>query len=263
MAIVAAALAVALPDFRAYPVLAAVCVLLLDALWLTPRQKGLRESAAKIQERFDCDVLGLEWNNIKCGNPEPCETVIEHAARYEKRAHDLSPLTDWYPKQADRLPLELARLVCQRSNCWWDACQRRRYAFFVATLLLLSCAGIVWAGLAANLSVHDTLLFIALPLLPTVRLATGQWREHRDAADRLDRLRERLDRAWKEALGNPDPARLSATSRQLQDELFDNRKRNPPVFDALFKRLRGSLELQMNHGAAEMAGEAGKAMQLP
>ena len=120
-AVAATMVGIFLPDYRAFAVLAGLSVLVIDAVWLTPRQKTLRESGAKIQERFDCDVLAMEWNSVKCGSAEPPEYILDQSEKYAKWAHRMSPLTDWYPASVDKVQLPLARLICQRSNCWWDA----------------------------------------------------------------------------------------------------------------------------------------------
>jgi hypothetical protein len=36
-------------------------------------------------------------------------------------------LKDWYPVSVGQLPIHEARLICQRSNIWWDAKQKLRY----------------------------------------------------------------------------------------------------------------------------------------
>lgn len=81
-----------------------------------------------------------------------------------------------------------------------------------------------------------------------VKLGYQQWMEHREAADRLDRLREHGERSWREALKDHNASTVEQDSRALQDEIFDGRKRNPLVFDLVFKRLRADQEAQMNFG---------------
>lgn len=255
-AMLAAILGLAMPAAKEFVALWGLTVLVLDAVWFTPRQKRLREAAARVQERFDCDVLRISWDATRVGPPEPAELVLEQASRYEAWASKMSPLTDWYPRIIERLPLSLARLVCQRTNCWWDATQRRRYAVVMAGLLLAAFIAVLWAGLAMRLSVTDLILIVVLPMTSTIRLAYQQWIEHRDAADRLDRLRERADRLWKDALADPSSPKLEAEARSLQGEIFDGRKRNPLVFDFVFKRMRDGHEAQMNFGAAHLVAEA-------
>lgn len=92
------------------------------------------------------------------------------------------------------------------------------------------------------------MLVVILPMSAAVKLSYQQWMEHREAADRLDRLREHGERSWREALKDHNASTVEQDSRALQDEIFDGRKRNPLVFDLVFKRLRADQEAQMNFG---------------
>lgn len=255
-----AVLGIAVPATKAFVALWGLSVLVLDAVWLAPRQKRLREAGARIQERFDCDVLGLQWNSYRAGGPETAELVLEQATRYRTWERKMTPLTDWYPRVVGRVPLPLARLVCQRTNCWWDAKQRRAYAGVMAGLLLAAFIGVMWLGLGAQLSLPDLVLVVILPMSAAVKLGYQQWMEHREAADRLDRLREHGERSWREALKDHNASTVEQDSRALQDEIFDGRKRNPLVFDLVFKRLRADQEAQMNFGAEEFVMEAERAL---
>ena len=251
--------AIILPEGKEIVALAGVLVFFTDLFWLTPHQKRLREAAAKIQEKFDCDVLGLTWDSIRVGNPEPAELVVEQAKRYERRASGMSPLTDWYPPTIAVLPLPLARIVCQRANCWWDAKQRRGYASVVAGLLFVCFLCVLIGGVTAKLSVADLILVVVVPMLSTIKVGHQQWTEHRQAADGLDRLREQMEKVWKDALGDPASPLLGAVARSLQGEIFDARKRNPLLFDFVFNRVRNSQNEQMNEGASRFIIEAQEA----
>ena len=246
----------AMPNFKAYVALWGFTMLLLDLAWLSPWQKRLRESAAKVQEQFDCYVLDLKWNAFKAGEPEPAELVLEQSIKYQSWAHKMPPLTDWYSKAVNDLPLSLARLVCQRSNCWWDAKQRRVYATAIGLVLFAVCAIVLGAGLVYRLSLEDLLLIVVAPMSSTFALGFRRITEHREAADRLDKLRGLVERTWKEALQKPQSSVVVAASRALQDEIYDGRKRNPMVFDAIFRWFRNDNEQQMNHSADEFLAEA-------
>jgi hypothetical protein len=238
-------------------------ILVLDTLYLGPYQRRLRETGARVQERFDCHVLGLRWDTTKVGHPEPVELVHEQAQRYQTWASKMPPLADWYPRAVQRLPLPLARIVCQRTNCWWDAKQRRYYATVMAGLLVTGILLVFWIGVAAGFHLSEVLVIVALPMSTTLILAHRQWIDHREAADRLDRLREHAERVWRHAISNPEDPNLEHEARSLQGEIFDGRKRNPPVFDFVFKWLRSSNESQMNVGAAHYVAEAELSVGAP
>lgn len=248
------------PNAKGYVAALGATIFFLDTLYLSPAQRRLRESGARVQERFDCDVLALRWDATKVGNPESVEFVHEQAQLYQTWASKMPPLTDWYPRAVQRLPLSLARIVCQRTNCWWDAQQRRSYAGVMAGLLLAGAILVFWAGIVAGLQVSDLLLIVLVPMAPTLKLSHQQWVEHREAADRLDRLREHAERVWRHAIENPADPNLENEARSLQGEIFDGRKRNPPVFDFVFKSLRNRHEAQMNFGAEHFVDEAERCM---
>jgi len=248
------------PETKPYVGLWGFTLLLLDGLWLTPRQRRLRELAALIQEHFDVDVLQLKWNAFKVGSEPPPELVHEQAERYRRRADPLSPLADWYPRIVDTLPLPLARLVCQRANLAWDGGQRRSYAAAVAGVLLAMVLIVLWAALALRLTMSDVLLVVVLPMSASLKIGYQQWTEHRQAADKLDRLRERAERAWREALRQPEAPSVDEDARALQNEIYDARRGNPLVFDFVFKRLRAKHEAQMQFAAEALVAEAQRAL---
>jgi hypothetical protein len=236
-------------------VLWGLALAILDILWLTPRQKKLREEAAAVQERFDCDVLGLPWQPLKVGKPVDQETVVEHAAIYRRREPSFGSLRDWYPVDVCRMPIFLARVVCQRINAWWDAKQRRRYAFCLVAAVVVLLVGVLAVGLARHVQLADLLLTAVGPLMAGIVLALRQYKENAEAATRLEKLKDHALDLWAQARTGAPESALATASRVLQDELFDNRKRNVPVFDWIYWLLRFGHEVQMQESAAELVRE--------
>lgn len=256
IAVATASVAIACPQSKGFVALWGVLVVLGDLFWLTPWQKRLREAAARIQEAFDCDVLSLPWNELKAGKRPDPELVKEQAEKYSKWANRMPPLNNWYSVEVSDLPLHVGRIACQRSNCWWDANQRRRYAVVVIAAVVIVFVAVLWMALAGGLTVEDFVLKVVLPLAPALVLGIRQFTEQMEAANRLDKLKEHAERLWNDALNGKSERAMTTASRVLQDEILENRKRSPLVFDVVFKRLRGAYEEQMNHGAAELAAEA-------
>lgn len=251
------------PETKGYAALWAITLSLADIFWLTPWQKRLRENAAKIQEAFDCDVLQLPWNEIKVGKRVDPELVKEQFDKFVNMSStSSSPLTNWYPTIVSELPLEVARVVCQRSNCWWDSQQRRRYAFWIISIVLFVTVFIFSLGFIGDMTIEKLLLAILLPLSPALILGIRQYSEQTEAANRLDKLKDHAERIWFEALNTEPATKLETKSRALQDEIFENRKRSPLVFDWIFYRLRDKYQAQMNCGAEDLTKEAKRKLGL-
>lgn len=262
IAVASAFLGITFPALKGYVALWGIMVTLCDLFWFTPWQKRLRDAGARVQEMFDCDVLLLPWNDLKAGKRPDPELVKEQTEKYQKWAAQMPPLTDWYAAEVGHLPLHFGRIACQRSNCWWDSQQRRRYAFWVVAIVFAVFVTVIWIALGNGLSVENFVLKVAAPLAPALLLGFRQFTEQMEAANRSDKLKEHSERLWKEALNGKLESEITAKSRGLQDEIFENRKRSPLVFDAIYKRLQRSFEVQMNHGVKEFVAEAREKLGL-
>lgn len=250
------------PPAKIYVASWGLVVALCDLFWFTPWQKSLRASAARIQEAFDCDVLELEWNDLKAGKyPDP-ELIKKQADKYSEWSKDMPSLENWYPSRVDQLPLYIARVVCQRTNCWWDATQRRHYASWLLGLTVLVFFIVCSISLCGEATVESLLLKGILPLSPALLIALRQFSEQREAAERLDKLKEHCGAIWKAALAGKSAAAIGNMSRNLQDEIFENRRKAPPVLDFVFKRLRNDYESDMSYAAEHYISEAKEALKL-
>lgn len=244
------------PHLKVWSTAWGVLVTVCDFALFTPLQANCRRQAAAIQEAFDCEVLRIPWHELHAGaQPEP-ESVHRHALRYRRRDSDCSKLKPWYSPVVGTLPIEFARLVCQRANCWWDSNLRRRYANWNLTVFALLVLVVAVLGLKGGFKLDNLLMTIVVPLLPALVLFLRQYKDHEDAATSVGRLQSHANNIWNAALArNYLPHELALHSRDLQDEIFDHRRRTTPVFDFAYRRLRNRLEEQMNFGASTMVEE--------
>ena len=268
-------LAVLVAFFSLRPVYAACCgiiVVLLNIFYFTLRQQSLKKKAANIQELFDCDVLGLPWRELTAGSPLEIETVEKYFSKYKRKykrkADDdskqekwYSKLENWYPKDVGKLPLHLGRVICQRSNCWWDAELRRRYASWVLVVLSVLTVLTLCLGLIGDFTVEKLILALVIPLVPAFVLGIQQYRDHKKAAERLDKLKAHAEDLWKKALIDTKPDAITDASRDLQNEIYNHRRTCPLIFDWLYKYLRKEHEELMNKATDVMVKEALESLQ--
>ena len=250
-------LAAVFPNLQVYVAFWGIAIVLLELVILNPWQKSLQEKAAKIQQLFDCDVLQMDWSNLNCGNrPEP-EVIVEASSMFKRTDPDYSTLKNWYPASIGQLPMHLARIICQRSNCWWDAQLRRRYAVWGVVTVVGLVVIVVLVGLIGGLTLEKFFLVVLAPLTPAIVLAIRQYIEQTEAASKLDRLRERSEELWSQAIrGRATPQELTEESYKFQKEIYDCRCKNPLIFNWIYRLVRREQEEQMNRGAEALIEEA-------
>ncbi|MFA8390253.1 S-4TM family putative pore-forming effector [Burkholderia ubonensis] len=249
---------IARPDLKGYVALWGILVVVFDLFVFTPWVKKLRDNAARIQELFDTKVFGLDWNDIAVGKkPEP-ELIHEEAQKYGLGEEKKAGLRKWYPTIIDQVPEIFGVIISQRSNVWWDARMRRKYALCIRVVLVSIALGLIGYGLYEKKDMFEFLAYIIAPLASTYVFGYRQMMEHSDAADRLDKLKDLSEKVWSEAVAGKDALTLKIKCRTLQDQIFDHRKRNPPVFDFLFRLFRDGNETLMNKGAEALVAEVKK-----
>jgi len=244
-------LALVFPGLKQYAALWACSATLLDVLCLTPLIRDKKTKAARIQEEFDCEVLDLPWCQCKAGDkPEP--ELLSCQRRVEESDPRFAEARDWYPKAVQTIPLDLARLLCQRSCCWWDRTIRQRCQQWSVALIVAAMLLIVVLGMASGASVQNAVSVVLL-IQPSLIFLVRFHKEHHDAAQNAERLRKIAEGLWRRAVaGSMDAAEACAESRLLQNEIFDHRSRSPLVFDWLYRWLRHGQEASMQDGATEL-----------
>jgi hypothetical protein len=126
----------------------------------------------------------------------------------------------------------------------------------VLASVIIVTLSMVGLGFIGGLTVEKLFLAILLPLSPALILGVRQFSEQTEAANRLDKLKEHAESLWLEICNGGARTKLANKSRALQDEIYENRKRSPLVFDWIFRKLRNDYESQMNHGAQDLAERA-------
>lgn len=231
-------------------------IALFDVLVLEPRQKRLAQEAAKIQEEFDCSVFELEWNGLKVGDHPEQEKINDKSKKHSRVDPGFSALKNWYSPSVGQVPLAAARILCQRTNAWWDAGLRRRYArviIFGLPILFILLVGFGWFK---ELLLVDFIFKALIPFMPAFLWGIREIIKQKDTSDTLDRLHKGAISLWSKALSRElTDEQLTQASRNLQNEIYDHRKSAPFIFNWIYKRLKDKDEEKMNVNAESLVNQ--------
>jgi hypothetical protein len=250
-------LAVIFPSVQKFANGWGIVLFLLELGILRNLEKTLHDRAAMIQELFDCEVLGIPWNDVKCrAKPDP-EDVIIYSDKHFKNAANKKKLENWYSIEVDKLPFNLGRIVCQRSNITWEGRLRRRYSNTITILMVLLFLSIVIIGGEKDYNLVTIFVNLIIPLLPAFGWGIPEIMQNLNAAKNLDSLKELIERTWKDAFSyNLSDQQLIDIARQIQDEIYDCRRLSPLIPDRIYEKFRPKDENLMWQASAELANEA-------
>jgi hypothetical protein len=238
-------------DLQGLVAFASLVIAILDVTLLDRLQQKIRQTTAKIQEQFDCRVLDLPWDTFTVGAKADPETIHEASKKYNRGRPD-SKLDNWYPLAVARVPLHLARIICQRTNLWYDSKLRRQYGGWTLAITLGLSVVFVAIGVIEKLALDSFVLIVLAPAAPILIWGLREYLRQCEAADGLERLKSEAEGLWEDARhGKCGDADCAVKSRQFQNAIYELRRRSPLVFDWIYKLRRPNLEDQMNHGAEE------------
>lgn len=253
--VVAAVAALAAPAIRPYTAILSLLISTVDVTVLDRAQRNSIKLAAKIAEAFDCAVLELPWNAFVAGNrPEP-ETLAE-AERAWRGGDD--GILNWYPVAVGKVPLHLARIICQRTNLWYDAALRRHYGSWVLASALGLLVLLLGAALATGLTVEVFIASVLAPAGPIVIWAFREYFRQRDTAEAQEAVKADAEALWARARdGGCHAEECGDLSRAFQNAIYTRRAASPLMLPLVYKLRRSGMEDQMNKGTAAFLADIG------
>jgi len=215
---------------------------LLGSYAVRDRALASQEEAARIQEQFDTELLGLAWNEILCEKLDASK-IKQKAVKYQRRTGESRDRrVNWYANY-DELTPELQALACQRENTRWDTDLRRLWTRSITWLMIVVLIGLLIMAYATNPHIQDLITGPALLLTPLFILGLDLLRDNRVTQAHLSQTNSHLGLAEDRAKRpNHDQVELAHSIRQIQDRIYLNRCSNPQIPDCFYrihKRLTG------------------------
>jgi len=219
-----------------------------------PIGEHYQRKGAAAQELFDCDVLGLPWNDAL--GRLPADEEIRRASKridcaresrtplgwYRRRQY--KKLLAWYPAGVT-ISWPKSVLTCQRANVVWSRRQHTAYAVFLIVVSLLWLIGGIALALTRSVTLATYLVVVALPSLPAVLDASELAKRHLEAAKRRGALEVEIDKVIDGGSATPE------VLRGFQDEMLSVRRTSPAVAQWFYWILRKTFERDMQYAAQE------------
>ncbi len=200
----------------------------LDQEVLKRTQGALKTEAATIQEDFDCFVLDLPWPAHKLMRRPTFDRIKQLAGPGGGKPTTTNDLKNWYnPTAIPNHPI-LAKLHCQRMNCWWDLTLRREWIKFLNVSLAIIVFTLLSLAVATGITVAK---FVAMGA-SMIRVIAWV----RDECNGQTETIRRIDGLYQYMSDLPEKESISpGVFRSIQDEIFEYRRSNPPVPDWFYR----------------------------
>ena len=238
-----------------YSALYGICFYLFDSLIIEPLIIDRKTKAAKIQELFDCEVLEIEKSPFKAVSDVTVEEVLTHYDAHSKVETNIENIKDWYPKEVGELDISIARLICQRMNYGWDTKLRKSFSHLLKIIAVFIAIMIIVGITVGRLPGQDLPLILS-GILPLFRFCMKLYQDNKSSTEKLTKLNNYFDGLWERIKKDEvSEIKLGEAARRIQDEIYDNRTKNPLIPDVFYKFFRSKDESVMAKSAKSFVGE--------
>lgn len=246
-------------EVKPYIAFTGLLLLFLDIALLDQYQKGCIKRGAKLQEEFDTKVLKLPWNSFVAGDNVIPEDIRSYSSKPLSKKRE-GEIASWYESCVGDVPIQIGRLICQRTNIHYDQRLRQRYSGGLLALTIIAGVILLLAALRMDPKFSEVIMSFFVPFTPILSWTLREHRKQLDTAAALERLQSELKKMWAVALGGESPQIMEIYSRQLQDAIYQHRANASLIFDWIYRRMRNKNEDEASHAANELVAEAKAAL---
>ncbi len=180
-------------------------------------RKSKTTQGATIQEQFDTELYGLNWNQILCKNKVNIDTIQELSSKYTKQ-----DLQNWYSTKIDNsLPQEIAVILCQRINFSWEINQRKKFVGFLSIITGVYYLVYIIIGFTQNIGFFDLLILLS-PSIPFLVFSVQNILSLRSHIKSKNETLGFIDAELENYKANRNVPSLEKL-RQIQDTIFSER----------------------------------------
>jgi len=212
----------------------------------------LKKLAASIQEKFDTNVLMIDWNKALIPQKPADELIYRYHNKFIKK-NKLDKLYGWYSNEVKFVDTNVATLLCQRTNCSYDFTLRKRYAKTIILLAVSTFLILFFVSGQFETTIPQFISNVLFPSLPVFVMAYKQISSNNDALENLNHLKELIETELESLTINDiiDKHQI----RQIQDKIYLKRTNSPLLPEWAYNFLRQNLEAEMHFSMKEKVRE--------
>lgn len=207
--------------------------------------KGMRESAAKIQEKFDTCVFKLPWDSIGVGKEPDPELIFKKSQKFLRKNPEYRGFINWYTAKAASFRYPEAIVFCQQQNICWDKSLREKIIYIAYIALIIFLMIIFVFGIYNNFTLGSFLkdvVFVLAPVFLFIYKIISEQKESINKINQLSDINNELVNKIVTAYFCNHNEELLGQARQLQTAIYNHRKSARPVPDWLHNMSKKNYE---------------------
>ena len=208
--------------------------------------KKERVLAAKIQQKFDCDVFELQWNKYAFG-AQPTVEEIDYNAKFSND----EDFINWYDREVYTVDRKLAVIICQRINLTYDVALRKKFLCYLTIISIIILIIILGIAFYEDEGLRSTIVFVAVPLIPVIRWFFSTRKANSDNMEKCERIKKIID-DYLEKYRHNGIVFNDIDLCEIQNCIYEHRKTAFKIPDFIYNKMRSKQEKTVRTTVAEL-----------
>jgi hypothetical protein len=208
-----------------------------------------KKLAASIQETFDSKVLIIEENETLNTVYIDSEIIRAYSKKPRTNSDKVAKVTNWYSLNLITIQTNIASILCQRTNIYYDFSVRKRYTWAMRILVIFTFIILLIISLKNDINLKSFLIEVVMPSIPVFMFAYKEINSNTESIDNLEHLKNLIENTLSNLTINSNVEK--SLLRKIQDRIYSNRILSPLIPDFLYYILRPKLEDEMNYSVAQ------------
>ncbi len=211
--------------------------------------ENLKKLAASIQEEFDLTVFNIpKSKTLKITIIEP-EVIFANSIKQKRKEKGVESVRNWYSLNIANLKTNIAIILCQRTNIYYDFSLRKRYIQLIKILALITFIISLAFFLYDNTGLKSLIMMVVLPSTPIILYVYDELKTNDKSIENLEQLKKLIESQMKNlSINRTIDVNLL---RNIQDHIYINRVESPLIPDIFYNFKRDNTEDEMNYSVNE------------
>lgn len=215
-----------------------------------------KKLAATIQETFDTEVLQIEINETLNIASVDRETIRAKSKRSKTNRNKVESVTNWYSLNLKGVNTNIASILCQRTNIYYDFSVRKRYNWLMRIFVIMTFIILLCISLENDITFKSFLLEVIIPSVPIFMFAYKEINTNTESINNLKYLKNIIEKTLDNI--NIHSSIEKTLLRKIQDRIYSNRNLSPLIPDLIYRIIRPKLEDEMNYSIEQKLEELKK-----
>ena len=208
-----------------------------------------KKLAASIQEMFDLFVLQIEENETLNTINVDREIIRANSKNQRTNNKKVEKVTNWYSLKIKDINTNIASILCQRTNIYYDFSVRKRYNWVMRILVIFTFLILLAISLGNDINLKSFLIEVIIPSIPVFMFAYKEINSNTESIDNLEHLKNLIEQNINNININSNIEK--SLLRKIQDRIYTNRILSPLVPDFIYIIIRPKLEDEMNYSVQQ------------